>query len=105
MYTLREWSVVFTHETEDVYKPPEAYSRSVAGKVYDNPKFQDGTEVVTSRIHKVQGRIVITRSGSVYELVGDPSNGYLEFLKDIGRPYDSDNPIQFIKRKNNHVRR
>jgi len=99
MYALKEWSVLFTNRMEDPYKPPEIYTRCISGKVYGNPNFNDGDEVVTSKIHKVQGRIVITHSGSVYELVGDPSDDYLEFMKEIGVPYDEDNPIQVIKRK------
>lgn len=63
------------------YNPPEYARKMIGGEVYGNPRFPDGHKIVTSSITKVDGRIVTTNSGSVYEL-GTPSPDYINWLKE-----------------------
>jgi len=101
-YQLKNWAVVY--KDWDGYTAPEAMKLYLSGEVYGRPpresdgkEFPDGKRVWTSSVKEVNGRLITTRSGSVYELVGDPEPGYLEFLKEIGRVYDPANPIKVIK--------
>jgi len=99
-YQLKNWAVV---GNMDPYLPPECRKISLMGEIYgrgkrefDGKEFPDGKAVYTSSIKEVNGRMITTRSGSTYELVGDPNVEYLEFLKDTGRVYDPVNPIKVI---------
>ena len=66
---LKNWSII-----TDVspFTPPELMHYHLQGNVYGNPKFEDGTNVITSRIIEINDigdhKEAITRSGSVYEL-------------------------------------
>jgi hypothetical protein len=85
----------------DPYLPPEAFGIYLAGEIYGRGgRFVDGKKVTTSRVVSVDGRMITTKSGSVYELVGDPESGYLDFLKEIGKEYDPINPIKIIDNTN-----
>ena len=99
-YQLKNWAVV---SNQDSYTPPECVKLHLSGEVYgrdprasDGKEFPDGKKVYTSSVKDIDGRLITTRSGSVYELVGDPDPEYLEFLKEIGRVYDPVNPIKVI---------
>ena len=99
-YQLKNWAIV---SDCDPYTPPECQKSRLNGEVYgrepresDGYTFPDGKRITTSSIKEVNGRVITTRSGTVYELVGDPDPDYLEFLKEIGRVYDPVNPIKVI---------
>jgi len=95
-YQLKNWAVVQSPNT-DPYLPPEAFGIYLGGEIYGRGgRFVDGKRVVTSRVVSVNGRMITTKSGSVYELVGDPEPGYLDYLKEIGKEYDPINPIRVI---------
>lgn len=95
MYRLREWSVVDT--SDDPYLAPEQRPLKVKGKVYDNPRFTEGEEIVTSHIVGVEGRIVRTRSGSEYLLDGPPEEAYVAWcLKNGVAPPSENEPIRVI---------
>jgi hypothetical protein len=69
-------------------------SLRLSGRVTGHPTKTDGTVVCTSPIVHSTGRFCFTASGNVYELVGDPENGYLEFLARIGKTYDANQPVK-----------
>ena len=63
------------------------------GKIYDDSRrdsltggFDDGHRIITSPIREVnwEERFVKTRSGTVYELVGNPNIDYIEWLQEKG---------------------
>jgi len=49
--------------------------------------------ISTSSIQKVNGRTITTISGSIYTLVGEPNELFLDFLKSKGLTYDSERPL------------
>jgi hypothetical protein len=49
--------------------------------------------VTTSPIRSARGRIVTTVSGRQYELVGDPSPFFHDFLQRKGLEFDQENPL------------
>ena len=64
-YKLENWSVC---STGDMYTPPELRRPVLQGQVYGHPNFEDGAPLTSSYIVKMEGELVVTRSGSKYEL-------------------------------------
>ena len=65
---LENWSF---HFRCGEYDPPESRTHHLAGKVYghkNHERHPDGKEIVTSPIIGVEGNLVLTHSGSKYEL-------------------------------------
>ena len=60
---LENWSAV-----SDPYQVPEIAGYYLHGIVYGHPRFDDGSEVTTSRIVGIIGDEVLTHSGNLYEL-------------------------------------
>ena len=56
---------------------PEFGIMCLSGEVYGSPKFKDGTNVTTSEIVGKDGELIVTQSGSKYEL-GQPHPTYEE---------------------------
>lgn len=83
-------------QSNDPYLPPEMNPRCVRGKVHGHPTREDGSGIMTSAITKVEGKTVITASGSRYTL-GEPRPEYVAWLAEQGRKIDPDNPIKVIK--------
>jgi hypothetical protein len=52
-----------------------------------------GKEKITSRVVHVDGRVVTTKTGSVYEL-GEPSGRFLAFLAEHGLQLDPVEPVK-----------
>lgn len=77
IYELENWSVV---AEENPYIPPECQTVYLQGNVYNHPKFQNGERITTSRITKVEGRLIHTRN-SIYKL-GHESDVYRQWCKD-----------------------
>jgi hypothetical protein len=75
---LDEWSIT---STADPYTPPEHQKLKLHGFCFDHPRHKDCTEITTSSIVNVKGRIVKTRSGSIYVL-GEPTADYIKWLKE-----------------------
>jgi len=95
-YILKEWSVV--EAPSSPYMAPEQRRRGVAGKVYGNPNFEDGSPVITSSVVEVNGRSFKTKTGSEYVLEGEPAKEYVEYLAAIGHePLDPENPLKVSK--------
>lgn len=86
-YRLDQWSVVFL--SNDPFVAPECNDKCLHGKR------SDGRYVRTSPIAKVDGRIITTDSGNVYEL-GEVSEKYLEYLSETGKTLDEQNPIRHV---------
>ena len=78
-YSLENWSMVAI--IEDPYKAPELMQFALRGVVYGHLRFNDGVRVLTSNIIGVDGKIVLTRSGSRYEL-GTVDAEYEELFPD-----------------------
>jgi hypothetical protein len=66
MPRLESWSMIAA--LADPYKAPEQATMRLAGLVYGHPRFADGDQVTTSSIESREGEIVITASGTRYEL-------------------------------------
>lgn len=69
---IDKWAVV-THW--DLYMAPELCQRCLTGIVTGHRKFNDGETVTTSAISHREGDIIVTASGSRYEL-GDVAMEY-----------------------------
>lgn len=94
MIILKNWFVCSKGGgAENPYFPEIMQPHYLSGEVYGHPRFEDGKFVTTSRIVKVEGRQLTTKSGSVYYLE-EPHPEYLEWMKDQGYEYNSDNPIK-----------
>jgi hypothetical protein len=69
-YKLEKWSLCC--DAPDPYKAPEQQQQQqiphLQGFVYNHPNFKDGDPLTTSRIVKMENGLVVTRSGSKYEL-------------------------------------
>ena len=87
---LTEWAVV---EDPDPWMAPELKLKFVVGIL------PDGQKVRTSAIHEANGRLIRTESGSLYELIGPPNAGYMQWLDSNGRAYDPECPIKVTSRK------
>lgn len=66
---------------------------SLSGRVYGHPKFTDGEQVITTGIIKVQGRVIQTAIGAVYDLEGDPQPRWMAYIEKSGCTYDPDDPV------------
>lgn len=95
MYQITNWSFVFPNP----YRAPEAQRSCISGVCPERRReirpdtSTPNKPISTSYIVEAKGRVLTTRSGSVYELVGDPDPGYLAFLKDKSIAFDPENPF------------
>ena len=88
MKRLENWSV----ESKPYYDTDDG---CLSGEVYGDPDRPDGRRVTTTHIVAADGRNVRTASGSTYVL-GEPSEGYREWLR-VNRPdWDPLRPIAVI---------
>ena len=81
MMRLENWGFTSTSAL-DPYLAPELARTKAVGKVYGNPKFEDGENVVTSVVDKfdLEAMVIHTRSGSVYQL-GKMAPEFAKFLE------------------------
>ena len=66
MPKLESWSVIAGEVSP--YTAPELIRPKLHGKVYGHPRFTDGDEVTTSPFLRAEGEVIITASGTRYEL-------------------------------------
>lgn len=92
---LRQWSVVGDPRTP--YLATEHRSICLAGIPFGHPTMQDGKSIVTSPVAETDGRVVTTRSGSVYRLEGAPSDKFLAWLTERGETLDPERPIRPVR--------
>jgi hypothetical protein len=97
--TLQNWSC-FSTGSNDPYLAPELATLRICGEAYGHPKSQDGQYVRTSSVVQVDGREVITRSGSVYRL-GKINPLYRKWLKKYRPNWNSKQPITVLKEDSN----
>jgi len=89
MIILKDWSLI--HEGHNAYTAPELFTSHLAGEALNHPKLGK-SRVVTSPIVNVKGRIVYTKSGSVYKL-GRIDTVYRKWIKKNYGKWDWRNPI------------
>lgn len=92
MYILRNWSVI---EDDDGYTAPELRRMVLIGEVYGHPKYKDGSMIKTSVVITSEGRTIQTKSGTYYRL-DEPSQMYLDWLKENNLVLDEKQPIKII---------
>lgn len=88
---IDSWCIV---HNQDGYTAPELVTMSLVGHVTGHPRKDDGARVRTSHIVKVNGRIVTTNSGTIYEL-GEPDQEYVKWCDESGHPFDPEQPFPF----------
>lgn len=96
MYKLECWSICpSSDDAPSVFTPPEAQGIALQAKKSTRPGFENG--ILTTRITNIQGRVVTTRSGTMYEL-GEPDPNFVEWCLKHGHhdPRDLANPIRKI---------
>jgi len=95
--TIQNWSTTRSESHPDArYLAPEILPLRLQGVVHGHPKGHDGHHICTSAIVTVDGRLVTTRSGTVYRL-GRPDRKWLNWLLESGRTYNPKQPIKVIK--------
>ena len=92
IFELKCWRVCIIPRN-DFLRLPELSSIQLAGAVYGHSRYEDGHRISTSPIREVDGRRVVTQSGSTY-LLGDPDPRYLTWLEEQGVAFDPENPIK-----------
>ena len=91
---LNNWRVCSGYENR--YRPPELSSIFLGGDVVDHPRLGTMKDITTSPIEDVNGNLVTTHSGTVYEL-GEPDPNFVEFCKQDGCHIPTKEvPIKFI---------
>jgi hypothetical protein len=80
-------------KASDPWLAPELRRNVLTGKVYGRAGFPDGSQIQTSVIKEVKGRLVTTSSGTVYKLVGPAHKKFREFLKEKGLSYNGKAPL------------
>ena len=95
MFKLEKWSVCSVYKACDLYIPPESQQIALQARESDRPGFEDG--ITTSRIIKVQGRVVTTKSGTQY-LLGEPDPDYVIWCRERGLhdPTNKEMPIRAV---------
>jgi hypothetical protein len=78
---LENWSV--SSAPVGPYDAPEMAYHQLSGNVFGHPRFDEGKRIRTSDIKSVNGREVVTRSGSVYTL-GEPHVEYVHWCREQG---------------------
>lgn len=93
MKTIENW---WTVPGGDTFTAPEAAGICIVGTCEGHPKGQGHDGVIqTSRVKKVEGRVVKTVSGSIYYLGGIKPQ-FLAYLKECGYSFDPENPIKIV---------
>lgn len=83
MVKLEDWAVGVEPKDYNPYTPIEHQHTRLSGLVYEHALHKDGKRVKTSRILKVDGNVVETESGTLYEL-GECNKDYVEWCKQYG---------------------
>lgn len=63
---ITDWAVVY--RPTDPWTPPECRYQCLNGRVQNHPNHEAGKIVTTSPIKARRGQLVLTESGSIYEL-------------------------------------
>lgn len=95
MFVLRKWSVTGLLYPDKWEIHEASMLNRLTGQIFNNPRFTNGKNVITSPIAKVDGRKITTNSGSIYVLFGPPDDSFLSMLEQYDLPFDEANPIDF----------
>ena len=89
------WSISKRLGSNDHYRDPAVIPSCLIGRVYGHgsDRHPDGKEIMTSGIESIEGRLVRTRSGSVYQL-GRIDPKYRAYLRETSPDWDYRNPIR-----------
>ena len=87
---LQDWEVRM--RSTDPYCPPECNYNCLSGFPHGHPTKDQQRKVITSGLAKVEGRMVTTKSGTVYQL-GRINPKYRAWLKEKGIAYNPAQPI------------
>lgn len=87
---LENWSCKVI--TANPYMPPESGALVLRGTVYNHPKRNNGSPVVTSYVVESEGRVVTTKSGTRYHL-GRMSRSYSVWCRKHGIKIDRKHPV------------
>ncbi len=89
---IENWYVVSNAEGD---KSATSVGYRLRGNVYGHPHYREGERIITSEILNLEGNIVRCRSRIYY--LGEPSDKYVDALKEDGLSYDQANPIPIPK--------
>ncbi len=87
---IDNWACVYNDE--QAFLPPELRVLLIKGTVTGHPKYPDGKRIQTSRVRRVENKIVYTQN-SVYRL-GEPKKDWLDWMEENGIKFDPENPIK-----------
>lgn len=90
MIRLENWSCGYS--SDDRYAAPELSRLRLLGVVADESNKRNGKRIQTSAVTKIDGRVITTASGSVYEL-GEVDPAYLAWIREQGREFNPEQPI------------
>lgn len=94
MVEIHNWAL---QSVGDDFTAPECRSNSISGKVTNHSSQPDGQTILTSHPVRIQGRVVTTRSGNQYRLVGRPRKEFELFMKEKGILYDVVHPFRSLR--------
>ena len=96
VYRLENWATGYRPSSnENPYLSPQQRARVLVGAVYGRPDRPDGHRVRTSRIVSASGRLVVTDSGSIYEL-GTPDPEYVAWVVAEFGAWNDENPVRVL---------
>ena len=95
--TLFSWSIERINTGDIRYQAPELHKIGILGKICNHSKFKDNTQILTTYIIHVDGKIITTMSGSKYCIEGPPSKDYQYYCNKHKIVIDENNPIKLIK--------
>jgi len=80
---LENWSIQTI--PRDIYQAPESWCPVLAGDVYDDDRFDDGTYITTSTIGKIN--TISNKAKTLYTVykLGSPSQDFIKYLESIGK--------------------
>ena len=80
MPRLEDWSVIFC--SVNLYRAPEVCLDFLVGKIYGDPRFEDGMTVTTSTLQILDAKARIAKTRNTEYQLGEPSDGYKQYCKD-----------------------
>lgn len=92
---LEHWA---TFGEDDPWAAPELQRTYLKGRVYDDPRFVDGSIVATAYIVRTEGRSVFTDRGEEFVL-GERHPNYAAWMEVHGLPFDPANPVRMVSKR------
>ncbi len=96
VYRLEDWSLgYYPSARQNPYLADEQRARVLQGDVYGSPAYADGHPVRTSAVVSARGNLVVTQSGSIYQL-GTPDPKYVAWVTEEFGAWDAENPVRIV---------